>query len=580
MNYIERLRQEAAAARRSGAVKFTSEADRICSLPVVPNRVVDLTSELKTSVGTYSLRPIQSSALASIREVKGGFFPIGVGHGKSLICLLAGTVLEAEVSIIFVPASTVGTMRQTYRDFQAHFRMPKNVHIISYAMLSAPKGTTLLRRLTEGVKDHRKVVVVADEVHRIKNKDSVRTRRILRHFEDKPETRFVGASGTITSKSIKDFAHIADLALRSGSPAPRKHADLATWSAILDVDGRAHSRSRDANADRELGPLRDWAKKYDICRGELETQQEFYRRAYSARLRTAPGVVATKASSLGTSLYLSPKWTTDDCTDEIRIALRTAEEMGEDPNGDVFPDDLAASRAYRQLSWGYFLRWDWPNGPDTDWLIARAAWRRAIRQELRYRATEGYDSPMLVTAKVKREIAKGQGALREIHNLWADWDTQRHKPPPPVETVWFDDTLVRRVLHEAVGSPHPVALWYDSRPLGEYFQGQGLPTYGAGAKIPPEAHTAALSIRAHGIGKNLVQWFDAWVLTWTPGGQATEQLLGRHHRPGQPADEVYFRPFLHTGVFETALESSMVDAQYVQRMTENEQKILLATKTV
>ena len=82
---------------------------------------------------------------------------------------------------------------------------------------------------------------------------------------------------------------------------------------------------------------------------------------------------------------------------------------------------------------------------------------------------------------------------------------------------------------------------------------------------------------AHGIGKNLVQWSNANVLTWQSDGQAVEQLLGRHHRPGQDADEVYFNVYTHTPVFKKALRDSRTKAKYIESVTGNKQKLLLAT---
>ena len=104
-----------------------------------------------------------------------------------------------------------------------------------------------------------------------------------------------------------------------------------------------------------------------------------------------------------------------------------------------------------------------------------------------------------------------------------------------------------------------------------------MKVYGAGKKIPDTEETAVLSIASHGIGKNLVQWSHASVLTWPSDGQIVEQLLGRHHRPGQSRDEVWFERFAHTEVFRKAWKSSVEKATYIEQLTGNKQKILLAT---
>ena len=107
-----------------------------------------------------------------------------------------------------------------------------------------------------------------------------------------------------------------------------------------------------------------------------------------------------------------------DAPEEITEAIRTAIEYEGFPRGENFDSDIAKWRCLRQLSWGYYLVWDWGDrGPDTDWLITRAAWRRVLYQELQYRSDQGYDSPLLVTRKVQRDIATNQ-KLTQLHHLW------------------------------------------------------------------------------------------------------------------------------------------------------------------
>ena len=106
---------------------------------------------------------------------------------------------------------------------------------------------------------------------------------------------------------------------------------------------------------------------------------------------------------------------------------------------------------------------------------------------------------------------------------------------------------------------------------------EGYTVYGAGKEIPDHPHTAVLSIAAHGIGKNLVQWNSAHVLTWQSDGTAIEQLIGRHHRPGQQADEVWFNVYTHTEILKKALTDSYVRSAYIKEITGNDQKLLLAT---
>jgi len=620
---LKEARREADASASSAPkttplIQSVSEGRRIADLPIVNDYSVDLTEELRTPTGTMSLRPIQSLALDAGRRNEGGFFPIGVGHGKSLIALLMGTVMKSRCVIVFAPASTVGTMEKTLQDFSAHFRMPKNIHILSYAKLSRPEGTEILDKLRGDIPS-KDVLIVCDECHRLKNKQASRTKRVVRWFKENEDARFIGLSGTITSKSIRDFSHLIALALRQSAPVPLRKDVLDLWAITLDVPNFQTDKSKDRlqrkgvnykeKSMKSLAPLRKWGEKAGMSaprqvrdvmqslenaqhnmihyyfdprktRGVVERVKkeniEFMRKCFGLRLRTCPGVVATSETSINTSLYIRrvnfPFVGVHD-----NGWYEHAAENNETPSEDPFDSDVAKWRCLRQLSWGFYLEWDWGDQlPDTDWLIARAGWRKALYQELVYKSKQGYDSPLLVTRQIQRDIEAGVG-VRNIHHRWMDWDTQRHKPVPPTVAKWIDKTKYHQVLGEILKRKEPHAIWCDSVEMQDEARRMGIPVYGAGKEIPEHPHTAMLSISAHGIGKNLVQWSKASVLTWQSDGQATEQLLGRHHRPGQSADEVWFECYVHTPVLDKALRDSIKKAKYIESMTGNKQKILLAT---
>lgn len=606
---VQRMREGKTQGTKAPLRPYLSEAHRVAALPIQEDVTEDLTHALRTETGNLSLRPIQSQALSAIQKNMGGFFPIGTGHGKSLIALLAGTVLRSKCSIIFVPASTVGTMKKTLAEFSGHFRMPENIHVLSYARLSRPEGTAIIDSLRHGIPSC-DVVIVCDEVHRIKRREASRTKRIVRWFRENEDAKFVGLSGTITSKSVVDFSHIVALALRAGSPLPLSQDELSLWAITLDVPNwntdTAKDRLQRQGVDFNqksidvLYPLKEWAEKQGMVPikvpinapvpekqwtslyqdGEKSTpsrdsQVDFMRKAFGRRMRTTPGVVATRETSVGMSLYI--RRTSPLISHEIADALRTAIDYDGFPLGEAFDSDISKWRCLRQLSWGYYLEWDWGDkGPDTDWLILRAAWRKSLYQEIQRRSAQGYDSPFLVTRKLQRDI-EGGARLRNIHTAWLDWDTQRHKPTPPTVSTWIDPDFLAGTLHKISSQKKAQAIWCDSKEIQKEAKRLGYIVYGAGATIPEHPHTAVLSIAAHGIGKNLTQWSRAHVLTWPSDGQAVEQLLGRHHRPGQEDDEVYFSAYTHTPIFKKALKDSTTKAKYIESITGNKQKILLAT---
>ena len=56
-------------------------------------------------------------------------------------------------------------------------------------------------------------------------------------------------------------------------------------------------------------------------------------------------------------------------------------------------------------------------------------------------------------------------------------------------------------------------------------------------------------------------------------GAALEQLLARHHRHGQEADEVHVEFYLHTREMYTALRTARKDARFMEDLNGNQQRI-------
>ena len=60
-------------------------------------------------------------------------------------------------------------------------------------------------------------------------------------------------------------------------------------------------------------------------------------------------------------------------------------------------------------------------------------------------------------------------------------------------------------------------------------------------------------------------------------GATLEQLLARHHREGQKADEVHVEFYLHTREMYQALVTARNDARFMQALNGNTQRILYST---
>ena len=549
------------------AVRPSPELDRILAIRrrIVEPSVVEtekLHAELCLPNGTRRLRPIQTLALAEARRQNGLFAPIGVGAGKSDIALLLPVVMKAKVAVLLVPANLrEKVFRQDYPTLVTQYRLPRLakgevqvldapcvLHVLSYNELSSPLKHDLLDQLQPDL-------IICDEAHALRHPSAARTRRFLNYFRSRRDTRLCVLSGTMTSKSIKDYAHLAWLSLRENAPIPTKWSVLEEWAAALDS----------VPVPAPPGAL------VQLCEPGERVREGFRR-----RIIETPGVIATTDGSIGTSLVISERHL--KVTPVIRDALKRMRETWTTPDeGEAFDEILTLHRYARQMAAGFYYRWVWPKGEPAqvraNWLEARKAWNREVANFLTYRAKPGCDSPMLYAK------ACAEGKLSSMN--YDRWAVVRETAKPEVEAVWLDDYLVDDAV--AWGRENVGIVWYEHAALGvRIAEKGGFPLFGPGAEgILKEkgARTIVASIRAHGTGKNL-QCFSRNLVTTTPtSGTVWEQLLGRTHRPGQEADEVTVEVYRHTLEMRSAVNKALRDADYQQTTTGNRQKLLSATWT-
>lgn len=405
--------------------------------------------------------------------------------------------------------------------------------------------------------------VVVSNCHSIRSPDTARTKRVLRYFRQFPTTRFVALSGTLTAKSLRDYAHLCELALRGGSPLPTEEADLIAWANCLDADSTP--QDRDWNLFAQFCDLRNID---DEVRRKDEARERF-----RERFVTTPGVVATTEASVQCSLNFVER--NLSAPPAVRDALRELHRTWCRPDGEEMEEALAVWRLGMQMSQGFYLRWVWPNGVvDFEWLEARAEWHRQVRYVLQQNIT-GLDSPFLVW----QGVAKGTLTDPTIIRAWAAWDAVRHRPPPPTETVWLDDFLVRDAV--AWLREHPKGLlWHNDLAVEGALRASGVPTYGRG-EVPPlagEVGGMALSVRVHGTGLNLQHHHhENLLLSFSSSGKTMEQLIGRTHRQGQPADEVNMYYYRHTTDAQAAVLDARRNAKYIEDTQGSPQKLCYGT---
>tara|TARA_Y100001963_G_scaffold150314_1_gene231231 strand:- start:1047 stop:2687 length:1641 start_codon:yes stop_codon:yes gene_type:complete len=515
------------------------------------------------------LRPIQAYALSVLGTMGGLLGAIGVGHGKTLVAILGACMVGARRPVVMVPPSLKQTFLDEYEKFAPHFKLPY-VQVIAYSTLSSPGGWDLLNQINPDY-------IFADEAHCLRHVGSARTRRLLRYLDQNPEVVFAAASGTLTARSVRDYAHLAKHALGFSSPLPVLTSHLDSWANVLDVDGRPSPTDWSC-----VEPLLDTYGPANHRQMRGEQKRDAARAAFCKLLTTTAGVVTTDDESAPCSLLIhclhspAPPHEIVDAMESVR--------QGTSPNGEeVFEDDASVWRALRQVSAGFYYRWAWELTPqgrvDHEWLEARSHWSRWVRRELETQSAEGYDSPAMVKRKVQAEIDARPSLVEtsRIHSALHEWEKVSHRSAPPTVPVWLSHYMIDAVIDEVSRHDEPVLVWYETRAVGEALaSATGWPLHGPGNPPGGPAKTCLVSINAHHKGLNLQAWRLSVVVEPPSSGQVWEQLIGRTHRAGQTADEVEVFTFVGPEPFASAFASARKKAAYAASTTGGRMKLVFA----
>lgn len=584
-----------------------------------------------TETGTdciHTFNLTQAWALYELGMVGGLLGPIGVGHGKTILDIIATLAIMPTDEpnpgryecVLLIPPNLVGQLITEYQLVGEHFRTPSLavhgrdetfdqgpgvpiLHVIPYSRLQRPESTVLLKKIKPRA-------IIADEAHYLRNRDAVRTHRVMAYFKENPETRFAGWTGTITDSSVTDYAHLSALALRYTSPLPLKVEVVKEWGSALDPKS-------DWPAD--AGALED-----GLIRTACLLPGEHIQKGFHRRLVETEGVVATRSSAIAAELRLTtrqaPPIPNTPRPDEraplnkltnrhewpgIADALDNVREVKTRPDGEVLLDPLQVARCCRELACGFFYRWIYPNGEPEDlieeWFTARKLWRCELREmlspELR---REHMDSPFLLTLAAMRahgdlplgyvelvDEETGDVQIVQSNNVptwrslhWPRWRQVKDLVKPESEAVWIDEYLAEDAARW--GLENRGIVWYDKNAFGiKVADISGLPMHGGGPRaeemIGREDGTRSIiaSIKSHGTGRNGLQKLFYTQLIANPPSSATtwEQLLGRLHRIGQLAEIVFAEFYQHTEEMAASYHQARARAAYVQNTIGSAQKL-------
>ncbi|MEE8373903.1 MAG: DEAD/DEAH box helicase family protein, partial [Dehalococcoidia bacterium] len=498
------------------------EIERIVNLPLIrsitPEEVEAFCKEnqLVTSFNSgWRLFPQQVDALIAYDLYDGGFFPVSVGAGKTLISLmLAERAFKAGIkrTLLLVPPQVYPqlvnrdiTYARNHVPISVQFlklggiTMKKRLqfarsgrlgcYILPYSCLSTVDSSDLLEFIKPDL-------IIADEAHMLRNASSARTKRIRRYI-DKHEPRMVAMSGTITSKSILDYWHIISSCLHDNSPLPKSSHIVRQWGQVLDAQQAGWNSADEFGAECDnfrtepVMPLVRWAQKH-FPEESFPGNIRGFRKAYKFRLNTAPGVVVSAEHEIGTSLLFSNKEASTtrhtDSWAKLKVLIDKVKDDFEAPNGDEIDHAIHQFSWLYQLSAGFYNDLYWPTPErlagergigelQAADLLDRAQWHHkllqlyhsTLRKWLTRRSKPGLDTPFLVGGDMASHGAKRVGS--ELFDAWrlakdADFDGRPDRRSRPVRVCPYKIVQAADWAESMVPQGEGAVFWYFHKEIG------------------------------------------------------------------------------------------------------------------
>lgn len=524
--------------------------------PRLAELVARRTEQLRQPLGQQTLRPVQAVVLSTLAALRGCFAPVRTGGGKTLISLLAAEVLDAKRPVLLVPASLRDKTRREAHALAAHWRI-RPLRIISYESLGRLAMADALERFEADL-------LVCDESHYLKNTKAACTRRVKRYLQKHPTTSVLCMSGSITSRTLRDYWHQLRWCLGDAMPLPREVEEVQQWSWALDekvADGMRWAP----------GALLALSMTIDDDPPEPLAAA---RARYGRRLMSTPGVVGSGGDMPPAGLicrveHFDPSPAVKEAVDRMRATWET-------PCGLPFETAMDLWRHERELSAGMYYRWT--ERPPFEWLTARKAWSAFCRETLSRSRT--LDTPLAVAKAIH------DGKLDD-GGLLAAWQAVEPSFDPVTEAVWIcDDALNRAAVWL---EQHPGGLcWVHHGAFGRrlsqvtgipYFSQLGRADGGRGVAIDEysPALSAIVSLSSCSRGFNLQARYQSLITTCPTKNNLCEQTISRIHRDGQEHDdvEIWFPQVLEGD--RKALQQARADATYVESTTLQPQRLGIAT---
>lgn len=628
--------------------KAISDISRICAMPMR----VDLTPEQievycrnNMNAQAYEegrrLFPKQVQALFEYEYLDGVVGGLVVGGGKTLIGFGIANIAYSKglrkIMMLFPPplleqmsAKGLKEARQMLGvRFPVHVLGGKTakirkamvdsdrpgVYLVPYSLLSAKDAESIL----EGIRPQ---LVIADESHRLNNRNSARTRRLMKcvHYL---KSEMVLLSGTLLSKAPIEHHHLIRQALKDYCPLPHSVGLAKEVSDFIDAKSGSIFVAADSdlsgrmNATSVMTPFVDWANRHGYTR--YYTNLEGFRKSYQLRFRTTPGVVISDGEFLGTSLTirnLAPKEEEANCLKKygesfakLQMMIKDIEEAMITPDGDELSHAMLSWSWLTQLASGTFISHKWPTKESVmkkrrvsedralelldlsrKHLEAQNEYNKELRQYLLYgKLDSGKDTPALIAKELNNP--DNQLPIR-LNVAWRKYQNANfaeiiQKEDEQVRVCSFKIDAAVDWCEKELPKGYGAVIWYIHQDVGlwayEKLQEAGFdvihcPATARGSKeVRDEANKNKIlvaSVGAHREGKNLQHLQYQYFIEFPRPAQWAEQVLGRLHRTGQQADELNADMYFVFAFEKMNFAACLNDSLFIHQTTGSKQKLI------
>jgi hypothetical protein len=532
------------------AVQACPDFERVAALPrrdwvekVRSEGLVDLFTEFFAREGSpRRLFEIQACALEEAVECGGLITAAAVGAGKMTLNLLLPVVLAASKPILLVPASIEEQTDKEIRDLLQFWKRGNAplARIVTYQSLGVESGEYLL----DGIKPD---LIIADEVQFLRNVGASVTRRVGRYIAKNPSVKFCAHTGSLTRKSLHDFAHLLIWALRERAPVPMEGRTIENWARALD---------HECGAPLEPGALLDLP-------GDGSAKEKFQK-----RLRETPGVLITTEQSCDVPLTTRIQYAKEDTRiDDLFQMLDNRED-------DTFDVPDARQKALLKQTLGMGFRYRWRDPAPKAWIRARRNWYAFCRE--RIEASQDEDRPL----DCERAVAR---AYKDL-DVTKEWKEIRGTFEPVTIPVWHSYSVIEEI-ELWLQNNTPGLVFVNFTAIGKelaartglhYYGEKGQTEDGRKIALADPKKSAILSLPANRLGRNLQDWCRTLIVPPPTSSERLEQTIGRTHRNGQKQDEVFVTFLIGCSVHKEALNKAIAESEHVRDLQGHECKILLA----